>query len=177
MHFLIYKLLWIFHWIVCHLKYYNLLQSIPILSFIMHCVTSSTRWVQRPSPKSPTRQNLGLIQHPIWESGCLGHAKSIRGFPKYEVTKRLGHADMRGTPILRGTPVDERMGLFGRPGPHLGRKANFGVHTIYGGKRTCRRWRKRSMPKTEEKQCDTHADKPSHVRVRVFDMIVMAMSQ
>jgi hypothetical protein len=42
------------------------------------------------------------------------------------------------------------------------------------------------MPKMEEKKhakdrgkaaCDTHADKPSHVRVRVFDMIVMAMSQ
>jgi len=36
---------------------------------------------------------------------------------------------------------------------------------------------KRSMPKTEEKQCDAHTNKPIHVRVRVFDMIVMVMSQ
>jgi hypothetical protein len=33
------------------------------------------------------------------------------------------------------------------------------------------------MPKTEEKQRDTHADKPSHGMVRVFYMIVMDMSQ
>jgi hypothetical protein len=31
--------------------------------------------------------------------------------------------------------------------------------------------------KMEEKQCGTHADKPSHVRVRVLDMNVMAISQ
>jgi hypothetical protein len=29
----------------------------------------------------------------------------------------------------------------------------------------------------EEKQCGVHADKPSHVRVRVLDMNVMAISQ
>jgi hypothetical protein len=45
-----------------------------------------------------------------------------RGLPKYEVTKRLGCADMRGAPRLgvsvpRGTMVDECMGLFGRSGP------------------------------------------------------------
>jgi hypothetical protein len=33
------------------------------------------------------------------------------------------------------------------------------------------------MPKTKEKQRDAHADKPSHDRVRFFDMIVMTMSQ
>jgi hypothetical protein len=43
------------------------------------------------------------------------------------------------------------------------------MHAEDGGKATCQR------PK--EKQCGTHADKPSHVRVRVFDMNVMAMSQ
>jgi hypothetical protein len=31
------------------------------------------------------------------------------------------------------------------------------------------------MPKTKEKRCDAHVDKPNHVRVRVFDMIVMDM--
>jgi len=61
--------------------------------------------------------------------------------------------------------------------PILGRKAYFGAHAICGGKETCGRWRKRSMPKTEEKQCSRHADKPIHVRVMVFDMIVMAMRQ
>jgi hypothetical protein len=33
------------------------------------------------------------------------------------------------------------------------------------------------MPKTKEKQRGAHAYKPSHVRVRVCDMNVMAMSQ
>jgi hypothetical protein len=33
------------------------------------------------------------------------------------------------------------------------------------------------MQKMEEKQCGPHAKKPSHVRVRVLDMNVMAMSQ
>ena len=33
------------------------------------------------------------------------------------------------------------------------------------------------MPKTEEKKCDAHADKAIHVRVRVFEMNVMDMSQ
>jgi hypothetical protein len=32
------------------------------------------------------------------------------------------------------------------------------------------------MQKMEEKQCGAHEDKPSHVRVRVFDMNVMVMS-
>jgi hypothetical protein len=57
----------------------------------------------------------------------------------------------------------------------LGRKAYFGVCTISGGKTTCERWRKSSISKTEEKQRGAHAYKPSHVRVRVFDMNVMAM--
>jgi hypothetical protein len=41
-------------------------------------------------------------------------------------------------------------------------------HAEKEGKETCRK---------EEKQCGTHADKPSHVRVRVLDMNVMAISQ
>jgi hypothetical protein len=37
-------------------------------------------------------------------------------------------------------------------------------------------WRKISMQKMEEKKHDTHADKPSDVRVSVFYMNVMAIS-
>jgi hypothetical protein len=46
-------------------------------------------------------------------------------------------------------------------------------------------WRKSNMPNIEENQHEKdrgkathkHANKPSHVRVRVFDMNVMDMSQ
>jgi hypothetical protein len=63
-------------------------------------VRPSARWARRPSPKSSKRWNLGLHQHPSWESGCLGHANAPRGLPKYEATKRLGRVGMRGTPRL-----------------------------------------------------------------------------
>jgi hypothetical protein len=53
-------------------------------------VRSSFRWARRSSPKSSRRLNLGLLRHPSWESGCLGHANALRGLPKYEETKRLG---------------------------------------------------------------------------------------
>jgi hypothetical protein len=50
---------------------------------------------------------------------------------------------------------------------HMWRKRSMQKMKEKEGKE-CRRWRKSSM---------AHADKPSHVRVRVFDMNVMAMSQ
>jgi hypothetical protein len=58
---------------------------------------------------------MGLLRHPIWASGGLGHANAPRGLPKYEVTKRLGRVGMRGAPRLgvsvpRGTTIDECMG-------------------------------------------------------------------
>jgi hypothetical protein len=81
-------------------------------------VRSSTRWARRPSLKSSRIQNLGLLWHLSWASGCLGHANTPRGLPKYEVTKRLGGADMRsaprlGAPVPRDTMIDEHMGSFG----------------------------------------------------------------
>jgi hypothetical protein len=66
--------------------------------------------------------------------------------------------------------------------PILERKPIFGAHK--GGKEACRKRRKINMQKKkeknmwkEEKQHGTHADKPNHVRVRVLDMNVMAISQ
>jgi hypothetical protein len=44
-------------------------------------------------------------------------------------------------------------------------------HAEKEGKAACKKRKK------EEKQCGAHADKPSHVRVRVLDMNVMAISQ
>jgi hypothetical protein len=44
-----------------------------------------------------------------------------------------------------------------------------------GRKEACKKRRKSNMQ--EEKQCGAHADRPNHVRVRVFDNIVMAISQ
>jgi hypothetical protein len=58
-------------------------------------VRSSARWARRPSPKSLRRQNLELLRHPRWESGCLGHANVPRDLPKYEVIK-VGDVDPKG---------------------------------------------------------------------------------
>jgi hypothetical protein len=49
----------------------------------------------------------------------------------------------------------------------LKKRSIFGAHALGGRKEACRKRRKSSMQ--EEKQRDTHADMPNHVRVRVFD--------
>jgi hypothetical protein len=63
--------------------------------------------------------------------------------------------------------------------PNFGRRIYFGCILIWkkififgactlGGRKAA--WRKRSKSSMqEEKQCGVHADKPNHVRVRVFD--------
>jgi hypothetical protein len=50
-------------------------------------------------------------------------------------------------------------------------------HVEDDGKEAGKKRRKRKMQKKKEKQCGTYAKIPSHVRVRVLDMTIMAISQ
>jgi hypothetical protein len=55
------------------------------------------RRVRAPFPKSSRRRNLGLFRVPTpksrtkWARGPLGHANTLRGFPKHEAKHKVGH--------------------------------------------------------------------------------------
>jgi hypothetical protein len=68
-------------------------------------------------------------------------------------------------------------GLFWEYAHFWRERSIFGAHTIGGRKTAWRKRNKNNMQKKEEKQHGAHAGRPSHVRVRVLDMHVMAIIQ
>jgi hypothetical protein len=72
---------------------------------------------------------------------------------------------------------------FGREKPIFGanlfweRKSYFWTVRHMWQKSSMQKMKENNMRKMEEKQHGVHADKPSHVRVRVLDKNVMVMSQ